>query len=40
MPDLIEIENLVKHYRLGDVTVQALRGVSLRIERDEFVASM
>jgi len=40
MPDLIEIENLVKHYRLGDVTVQALRGVSLRIEREEFVAIM
>ena len=40
MPDLIQIENLVKHYRLGDVTVQALRGVSLRIEREEFVAIM
>jgi putative ABC transport system ATP-binding protein len=40
MSDLIEIENLVKHYRLGDVTVQALRGVSLRIEREEFVAIM
>src|SRR3989304_3076709 len=40
MPDLIQIENLVKYYRLGDVTVQALRGVSLRIEREEFVAIM
>jgi putative ABC transport system ATP-binding protein len=40
MLDLIQIENLVKHYRLGDVTVQALRGVSLRIEREEFVAIM
>src|SRR3989304_3554148 len=40
MPDLIQIENLVKYYRLGDVTVQALRGVSLRIERGEFVAIM
>jgi len=40
MPDLIEIENLVKHYRLGDVTVQALRGVSLKIERGDFVAIM
>ncbi|MGH7427357.1 MAG: ABC transporter ATP-binding protein, partial [Candidatus Methylomirabilaceae bacterium] len=40
MSDLIEIENLVRHYRLGDVTVEALRGVSLRIGRGEFVAIM
>lgn len=40
MPDLIQIENLVKHYRLGDVTVEALRGVSLQIARGDFVAIM
>jgi putative ABC transport system ATP-binding protein len=40
MTALIEIENLVKNYKLGDVTVQALRGVSLQIERGEFVAIM
>ena len=40
MSDLIQIENLVKHYRLGDVTVEALRGVSLQIARGDFVAIM
>ncbi len=40
MATLIEIDNLVKNYRLGDVIVQALRGVSLRIERSDSVAIM
>jgi putative ABC transport system ATP-binding protein len=41
MPErLIEIANLTKIYKLGDVTVHALRGVSLQIERDSFVAIM
>jgi putative ABC transport system ATP-binding protein len=40
MAALIEIDSLTKNYRLGDVTVQALRGVSFRIERGEFVAIM
>ena len=40
MADIIEIENLVKEYRLGDVTVHALGGVSVRIERGDFVAIM
>ncbi len=37
---LIDIENLVKTYRLGDVTVNALRGVSLTVNRGEFLAVM
>jgi len=40
MSNIIEIENLVKSYRLGDITVAALRGVSLNIERGDFVAIM
>ncbi len=37
---VIEIQNLIKTYRLGDVEVQALRGVSLQVERGEMVAIM
>jgi len=37
---LVALRNVTKHYRMGDVTVQALAGVSLRIERGEFVAIM
>jgi putative ABC transport system ATP-binding protein len=34
----IDIQNLTKTYRVGDVEVNALRGVNLKIERGEFVA--
>ena len=37
---LIEIRDLEKIYKLGDVTVHALRGVSLQIERGSFAAIM
>ena len=37
---LIEISHLTKIYKLGDVTVHALRGVSVNIERGSFVAIM
>jgi putative ABC transport system ATP-binding protein len=37
---LIEVEGLEKIYRMGDLEVAALRGVSLRIEKGEFVAVM
>ncbi|MCP9450539.1 MAG: ABC transporter ATP-binding protein [Nitrospira sp.] len=40
MAALISCEDLWKIYRLGDVEVQALRGVDLLIEEGEFVAIM
>jgi putative ABC transport system ATP-binding protein len=36
----LEVRDLVKTYRLGNVEVQALRGVSCRIEAGEYVAVM
>ncbi len=38
--EVIWVENLVKTYSLGDVEVHALRGISLKVERSEFVAIM
>lgn len=40
MSALIECEDIWKVYRVGDVEVQALRGLTLTIERGEFVAIM
>ncbi len=37
---MIKIENLAKIYRMGDVEVHALRGVSLEIKPGELVAIM
>ncbi|MEK9142685.1 MAG: ABC transporter ATP-binding protein, partial [Nitrospirota bacterium] len=40
MNPLIVGEDIWKVYRVGDVEVQALRGVSVTIEQGEFVAIM
>ncbi len=38
--EVIRIRDLVRHYAMGTETVQALRGVSLDIQRNEYVAIM
>ena len=41
MPEpVLRVENVTRTYRVGDVDVHALRGVSLTVERGEFVAIM
>jgi putative ABC transport system ATP-binding protein len=40
MAAMIEIHNLVKDYRLGELPVHVLKGVSLEIGRGEFAAIM
>jgi len=40
MDSLIQVKDLVKVYSLGEVEVRALQGVSLSIDRGEFVAIM
>ena len=37
---IIKTDNLVRHFTIGTQTVEALRGVSLDIEKGEFVAIM
>ncbi len=37
---MIELKNVYKKYKMGEVEVPALNGVSLRIERGDFVAIM
>jgi putative ABC transport system ATP-binding protein len=39
-PVVIDIENISRHYIMGEETVHALRGVSLRIHRNEYLAIM
>src|SRR6202790_1962099 len=39
-PVVIDIENITKNYVMGEETVHALRGVSLQIQRNEYIAIM
>lgn len=40
MSSIIRCENVIKTYVTGDITVQALRGIDLNIEKGEMVAIM
>jgi putative ABC transport system ATP-binding protein len=40
MQAVIEIKDLVKDYRLGEVPVHVLKGISFEIERGDFVSIM
>jgi len=40
IPAVVELENLEKSYRLGKVTVNALRGVTLKLQQGEFMVIM
>ena len=40
MSAMIQVRDLRKTYQMGDIDVQALRGVSFNIQRGEFVAIM
>ena len=39
-PVVIDIENITKDYVMGEETVHALRGVTLQIHRNEYLAIM
>src|ERR671924_1277421 len=39
-PIVIDIENITKHYVMGEEIVRALRGVTLQIRRNEYLAVM
>ena len=38
MPPIIEVDNVVKTYRIGKVDVPAVRGVSFNVEPGEFIS--
>jgi putative ABC transport system ATP-binding protein len=40
MTDVIEVHDLTKVYKMGEIEVEALRGVSMKVKRGEVVAIM
>jgi putative ABC transport system ATP-binding protein len=39
-PPVIDLDEVAKTYRIGDISVHALRGVSATVERGEYIAIM
>lgn len=40
MEEVIRLENITRHYKVGTVIVKALQGVSISVKRNEFLALM
>lgn len=40
MPEVIRLQNITRHFKIGDVEVQALRGIDMVIDKGEYVALM
>ena len=40
MKSIINLENIVKHYHIGSIVVEALRSISIDIKENEYVAIM
>ncbi|MEI7732492.1 MAG: ABC transporter ATP-binding protein [Verrucomicrobiota bacterium] len=40
MPAIVMLDNVVKTYQMGPVTVEALRGITLHIEAGEYISIM
>ena len=35
---MLELKDVIKHYEVGDLVVEALKGVSLSFRKNEFVS--
>lgn len=40
MEEIIRLSNITRHYQIGAVTVKALRGISMSVNKNEFLALM
>ncbi|MGD2249686.1 MAG: ABC transporter ATP-binding protein [Candidatus Methanofastidiosia archaeon] len=38
MSEIVELQNVTKHYLLGKITVRALRGITVKVTRGDFIA--